>query len=177
MRRFTPLLFVGCVLISATPALAYPPKPQDWQALSANNAAFLAAWVGFVSNYKPGGGKSLDEVQDDLASQMVSVNAACTQIRDQIGSGMTFGPEQWTKGFAHTCWALASFQKAGSRNLADKVCGETKDALNFFTAFKPKKWPQDYPEAQDHIAQFTQANHLLREVLFEAGAKQCKPLK
>ncbi|EGF89825.1 hypothetical protein ABI_42480 [Asticcacaulis biprosthecium C19] len=176
MRKLALALLSTISLMCAAPAQAYPPKPQDWETLSANNAAFLGAWDAFVYSYQPGGGKDLDEVQAELTQQMVAVNAACTQIRDQIGSGMLFGPEQWTKGFAHTCWALASFQKAGGRNLADKVCGETKDALNFFTAFKPKKWPADYPQAQEHIAQFSDANHLLREVLFDAGAKQCKPL-
>lgn len=172
-RMFLVLL---ATFVMAVPSYAYPPKTQDWQALDSNNSRFLMAWDSFVVQFQDGDATDLKSLQATMSAQMGEVNSACAAIRDQIGSGGLFGPEMWTKGFAHTCWALASFQKAGAHDLAAKVCGETKDAINFFTAFRPKKWPADYAAAQDHIGRFTKVNNDLREILTAAGAKGCKPV-
>jgi len=171
------LILCASLCLPAT-AWAYPPKSADWVALGENNKALISAWQSFGANIElaPTGG-NLEAIQEQLKPQMASVNAACGRIRDQIGMGGLFGPDMWTKGFAQTCWALASFQKAGAHDFAAKMCGETKDALNFFHAFKPRKWPTDYPAAEADIASFVEINNGLRKLLFESGIRDCKPIK
>lgn len=178
MRHFTLIILSLFIINIASPALAYPPKAQDWVMLGDNNKELINAYMQFGENVKISDSlESLKDIQEQFTAQMGGVNAACKKIRDQIGTGGLFGPDMWTQGFSQTCWALASFQKASNHSFNEKICSETKAAINFFKAFRPKKWPADYPQAEADMAKFVVINNTLREIMFTAGDKKCKPIE
>jgi hypothetical protein len=168
-------LFLRCILLAlillgmAGPAAAYPPKPQDWLNLRDNAEAVIEGWKQAVgrTNEEFDSLTRLDDlsaIQSFLKERMGPLNAACGKMRDQIGSGGLFGPEMWTQGYRQTCWAIASLQNA-KNNTRSKVCDESKSADRFFISFRPKKLPENYVEAGDHMRMFGAINKSLRDLL------------
>jgi hypothetical protein len=145
-------------------AAAYPPKDDDWKALETNAGAVIAAWdqMDFVATYNAADMSDMGAFRATMKASMAGVNAACAKVRDQIGSGGLFGPELWTQGFRQTCWAMATFQKDFTPSGGDKLCGEARDALNFFKQYKPAKSPARYPMAAVHVTRFIEINETLK---------------
>lgn len=153
--------------IAAGTAQAYPPKESDWTALSANAGAAIAAWdaadfVGAVNSAPAGDSNAARAI---LRQRMAGFDAACGKIRDQIGSGGLFGPDLWTQGFRQTCWAMATLEKDFTPSNQAKVCGEAKDAINFFKQYKPARSPAAYPLAAEHVARFVAINETLKQTV------------
>lgn len=148
-------------------AAAYPPKDADWNRLETNAGAVIAAWdqMDFVATYNATDMSDMSAFRATMKARMAGVNAACAQVRDQIGSGGLFGPEMWTQGFRQTCWALATFQKDFTPSAGDKLCGEAKDALNFFKQYRPAKSPTQYPMAGAHVSRFIEINETLKSTV------------
>lgn len=150
--------------VVATTAAAYPPKDADWTALQNNAGEVIAAWdaLDFVSTVNATDTADLATFRASMRAKMVGVNAACAQVRDQIGAGGLFGPEMWTQGFRQTCWAMATFQKDFTPSAGEKLCGEAKDAIKFFRMYKPAKSPAQYPMAGAHVTRFIEINETLK---------------
>lgn len=153
--------------VAAGTAQAYPPKESDWVALSANAGAAITAWdkADFVGAINSAPAGDSDAARAILRQRMVAFDAACTKIRDQIGSGGLFGPDLWTQGFRQTCWAMATLEKDFTPSNQAKVCGEAKDAINFFKQYKPARSPVAYPLAPDHVARFIAINETLKQAV------------
>jgi hypothetical protein len=162
--RLAGVLAATALTAAAGGAAAYPPRDADWAALETNAGAVIAAWdqMDFVATYNATDMSDMGAFRATMKARMAGVNAACAQVRDQIGSGGLFGPELWTQGFRQTCWALATFQKDFTPSGGDKLCGEAKDALNFFKQYKPAKSPARYPMAGVHVTRFVEINETLK---------------
>lgn len=166
-RRLAGVMAAAALTATAGSAAAYPPKDADWTALEANAGAVIAAWdqMDFVATYNATDMSDMGAFRATMKARMAGVNAACAQLRDQIGSGGLFGPEMWTQGFRQTCWALATFQKDFTPSGGDKLCGEAKDALNFFKQYRPAKSPARYPMAGVHVSRFAEINETLKSTV------------
>lgn len=162
--RTAAVLAAVALTVAAGTAAAYPPKDADWTALESNAGAVITAWdaMDFIATVNATDTADMGAFRATMKSRMAGVNAACAQVRDQIGTGGLFGPEMWTQGFRQTCWALATFQKDFTPSAGEKLCGETKDALNFFKQYKPAKSPARYPMAGVHVSRFIEINETLK---------------
>lgn len=152
---------------AASTAAAYPPKDADWVALQTNAGAVVAAWdeMDFVATYNATDMSDMGAFRATMKARMAGVNAACAQVRDQIGTGGLFGPEMWTQGFRQTCWAMATFQKDFTPSAGEKLCGEVKDSLNFFKQYRPARSPAQYPMAAVHVGRFIEINETLKSTV------------
>ncbi|MBI5941769.1 MAG: hypothetical protein HY859_15240 [Caulobacterales bacterium] len=166
-KRAIGILAATALTIAAGSAQAYPPRESDWVALSTNVGAAIAAWdkadfIGAINSAPAGDSGAARAI---LRQRMAGFDAACGAIREQIGSGGLFGPDLWTQGFRQTCWAMATLEKDFTPSNQAKVCGEAKDAINFFKQYKPARSPAAYPLAAEHVARFVAINETLKQAV------------
>ncbi|MFZ4605897.1 MAG: hypothetical protein ACOYM5_06525 [Caulobacter sp.] len=170
-RQGLGVLAATMLTAAAGAALAYPPKEGDWVALSNNAGSAIAAWdtADFVGAINGAPAGDSDAARAILRQRMAGFDGACALIREQIGSGGLFGPDLWTQGFRQTCWAMATLEKDFTPSNQAKVCGEAKDAINFFRQYRPARAPAAYPLATEHVARFVAINESIKSVV-----KACK---